>query len=123
MKHKKSKNYPYPHIRPLHSALSQKIYEEHKKEYDSWSEEERQKRRFKHPHPRRLYIFLDRYFELLKYMPEDDKVKYVFPWVCATRSERINAIKKHIVYFKIVKKCMKIAQQRKELMKLKNNII
>jgi len=133
MKIYKKKNHIYPHIRQKYPKLNNELYLEHIKEFNSWSNEERLKKGFgNHPHPRRFFIFLDRYYDLIRfYLTEEEKTKHVFPWVVATRSERLKAINrkdengKRIgqVYLDIVKTDMKLAKLRKENVKLRREII
>ena len=120
----KKRNHIYPHIKEQHKEMNRKLYLEHVEEFNNWSNEERIKRGFgNHPHPRRFFIFIDRYFDLIKhYLTEEEKTKHVFPWIVATRSERLEALNKRDengkrvgqVYFDIVKTDMKLAKLRKE---------
>jgi hypothetical protein len=123
--YKKTNNHIYPHIKQNHPEESRKLYEEHKQEFDSWSDEERKRRGFgNHCHPRRFFIFLDRYFDLVNhYMTDEEREKHVLPWVCATRSERMNAIKKHIAYFEIKQKDLILAKLRKENVRLRRECL
>ena len=121
----KNKNHIYPHIKEKYPEMNKKLYEEHKLEFDNWTQEEKEKRGFgNHCHPRRFFIFLDRYYDLIKhYMTDEEKERHIFPWICATRSERMNAIKKHIAYFKIKKQDLKLAQLRKENFELRKEYL
>lgn len=122
---RKNTNHIYPHIRQKHREENMRLYEEHKKEFDNWSLEERERRGFgSHCHPRRFFIFLDKYYDLIRhYMTDEERDKHVLPWVCATRSERMNAIKKHIAYFKLKQQDITLAKLRKETVELRREYL
>jgi len=126
-----NKNYihPYPHLKYNRDEV-EKTYLDGLNQFNSWGKDERIRRGFGengHAHPRRFYIFLQKYFVEIKYfMDEKERTQYVFPWVVATRSERINALKKHKVYFDIKQTTLRLAKNRytiykqeQELKKLK----
>ena len=74
----KNKNHIYPHIKEKYPEMNRKLYEEHKLEFDNWTQEEKEKRGFRnHCHPRRFFIFLDRYYDLIKhYMTDEEKAAH-----------------------------------------------
>lgn len=111
-RHNKLYVHPYPRIKGKYSKEVEKAYQDALETYNSWSIEERERRGFGkgggHPHSRRLFIFLNRYFTELKYFTStEDRDKYILPWVCATRSERLKAIKVDKVYFQIKQTVLK----------------
>lgn len=121
---KKNLNYPYPRIKAKWPKEDQQLFLNHQKEFASWNDEEKKKRGFgSHGHPRRLFIFIDRYFTEVKYfMTDEEREKFVFPWVCATRSERKKALKLNPVYFRIKKTTLKLAQRRYEIKHLEQEL-
>lgn len=100
---KKFKHAPhkYRHIKDTYPDKSEQAYQDGLKLYNSWSVDEREKKGFCHAHPRRLYIFLGRYLNEIKYFMDADCLdKYVLPWICATHSERRKSFNRQM-WFKI----------------------
>jgi len=115
----------YPRIKYPREEV-EKTYKEHLQIFNAMSKEERIKNGFGengHAHPRRFYIFLWKYIKEIKYfMTEDKKSKYVFPWIIATHSERMNALRQSQVYFDIKQTTLRLAKAKYETYKLKNEI-
>lgn len=114
-KFKTRKRYKYPHIRynPQEVELN---YQKGIKIFNSMSIGDRIKNGFGengHPHPRRFYIFLQKYFKEVRcFMSEEERVNHVFPWVVATRAERLRAISLNKVYFQIKQTTLRLAKLR-----------
>lgn len=113
MKRNKFKQHKYPHLQyNLHDV--EIAYQNGVKAFNSMSKEERVKNGFGengHPHPRRFYIFIQKYFNEIRYfMSEKECTKYVFPWVVATRSERLKALNISKDYYLIKKATLKLAK-------------
>lgn len=113
MKINKFKQHKYPHFQyNLHDV--EIAYQNGVKAFNSMSKDERIKNGFGengHPHPRRFYIFIQKYFNEIRYfMSEKERTKYVFPWVVATRSERLKALNISKDYYLIKKATLKLAK-------------
>ena len=127
---KKHKNHLYPHLKYDREVI-ERAYQSGLKTFNSMTQEERIKNGFGengHAHPRRFYIFIDKYFTEIKYfMTEKERTQNVFPWVVATRSERMKALKITKIYFDLKQLTLKKAiieyetyKIKKETEKLKN---
>ena len=113
MKINKFKHHKYPRLQyNLHDV--EIAYQNGVKAFNSMSKEEQIKNGFGengHPHPRRFYIFIQKYFKEIRYfMSENERTKYVFPWVVATRSERLKAINISKDYYLVNKATLKLAK-------------
>ena len=113
MKRNKFKQHTYTRLQyNLHDV--EIAYQNGVKAVNSTSKEEQLKNGFGengHPHPRRFYIFIQKYFKEIRYfMSEKERAKYVFPWVVATRSERLKAINISKDYYLVKKATLKLAK-------------
>lgn len=119
------KNHIYPHLK-YNRELVEQAYQDHLKIFNSMTPEEKEKKGFGkdgHAHPRRFFIFLHKYLTEIKYFMNDkERDTYVFPWIVATRSERLNALKKSHAYFDLKKTTLKLAKTRYENYKLDQEI-
>lgn len=125
MRKHRNKKHIYPRLRYNRKEVEVQ-YQDGLAMFNSWSQEERVRRGFGvngHAHPRRFYIFLQKYFTEIRYfMNEKERSEFVFPWVCATRSERMKAIAISKVYFSIKKTALKLAQKKYIIYKLNREI-
>lgn len=122
---KKYRDYLYPHLKYDREVIEMS-YQSGLKSFNSMTKEDRIKNGFGengHAHPRRFYIFLNKYFTEIKYFMNDkERERYVFPWMVATHSERKAALKKSQVYFDIKQTTLRLAKTRYETYKIKKEI-
>lgn len=115
----------YPHLK-YDREVVEKSYQSGLATFNSMTKEERIKNGFGengHAHPRRFYIFLNKYFTEIKYFMNDkEREQYVFPWVVATHSERKAALKKSPIYFEIKQTVLGLAKSRYKCYKLDKEI-